>query len=203
MYPPNSWAQSIQSRFYFGCSDDWCTNIRFNTNITMIFFLYPSYSARFPACWRLHPAENPPAVNVRLLKFIFLDMLGFYAGKLGPGRLGPLSQTRQTGLLTFVGPICRFPSKVGPCKSGLGKWGPIKLGPSQIGTGQIGPQQIGPLYYIYLYWIFTANNLGTYVSRIYILLLDIFCQQLGDMCQLEGVSAVCGRRVGECAFSKI
>ena len=38
MYPPNSWAQSIQSRFYFGCSDDWCTNIRFSTNITIIFF---------------------------------------------------------------------------------------------------------------------------------------------------------------------
>ena len=65
------------------------------------------------------------------------------------------------------------------------------------GSSQIGPRQIGPLYYIYLYWIFTANNWGIYVSWIYISPLDIFCQQLEDICQLEGVCAPFGCSIGE------
>ena len=38
-----------------------------------------------------------------------------------------------------------------------------------------------------MHWIYIANNWGIYVSWIYILVLDIFCQQLGDICQLEDV----------------
>ena len=37
----------------------------------------------------------------------------------------------------------------------------------------------------------------------YILVLDIFCQQLGDICQLWGVCAPFGRRVADCAFTRI
>ena len=37
----------------------------------------------------------------------------------------------------------------------------------------------------------------------YIFVLDIHCQQLGKMCQLEGVCAPFRRGVGECAFSRI
>ena len=33
--------------------------------------------------------------------------------------------------------------------------------------------------YIYLYWINSANNWGIYDSRIYTLILNIYCQQLG------------------------
>ena len=69
--------------------------------------------------------------------------------------------------------------------------------------------------YIYLYWIYSANNSGIYgswrvsvrpsgaglgktcVSWIYIFVLDIFCQHLGDIWQLEGVCAPFGRWVGE------
>ena len=55
---------------------------------------------------------------------------------------------------------------------------------------------------IYLYWIYTANNweymnswiysvIGYILPTIgrYILVMDIFCQQLGDICQLWGVCA--------------
>ena len=37
----------------------------------------------------------------------------------------------------------------------------------------------------------------------YTFVLDIHCQQLGKMCQLEGVCAPFGRRVRECTFSRI
>ena len=37
----------------------------------------------------------------------------------------------------------------------------------------------------------------TCVSRINIFVLDIFCQHLGDMCQLEGVCAPFGRWAGK------
>ena len=73
---------------------------------------------------------------------------------------------------------------------------------------------------IHLYWIYIANNWGKCVSwRVsvrpsgaglenvhfleYTFVLDIHCQQLGKMCQLEGVCAAFGRGVGECAFSRI
>ena len=42
-----------------------------------------------------------------------------------------------------------------------------------------------------------AWALGGGVSWIYILVLDIFCQQFGDIWQLEGVCAPFGRWVGE------
>ena len=69
--------------------------------------------------------------------------------------------------------------------------------------------------YIYLYWIYSANNSGIYgswrvsvrpsgaglgktcVNWIYIFVLDIFCQHLGDIWQLEGVCAPFGRWVGK------
>ena len=69
--------------------------------------------------------------------------------------------------------------------------------------------------YIYLYWIYSANNSGIYgswrvsvrpsgaglgktcVSWIYIFELDIFCQHLGDIWQLEGVCAPFGRWAGK------
>ena len=41
--------------------------------------------------------------------------------------------------------------------------------------------------FIYWYWIYSANILEIYVSWIYILLFDIFCQQLGEICQLKRV----------------
>ena len=37
----------------------------------------------------------------------------------------------------------------------------------------------------------------------YTFVLDIHCQQLGKMCQLEGICAPFRRGVGECAFSRI
>ena len=58
-----------------------------------------------------------------------------------------------------------------------------------VGIGYILPT-IGEYMFVefmYWYWIYSANNLGIYVSLIHILVLDIFCQQLGDICQLEVV----------------
>ena len=43
--------------------------------------------------------------------------------------------------------------------------------------------------YTFISRIYTANNRGICVSWIYIFVLDIFCQQLGDIWQLEGVCA--------------
>ena len=37
----------------------------------------------------------------------------------------------------------------------------------------------------------------------YKFVLDLHCQQLGNMCHLEGVCATFGRGVGDCAFSRI
>ena len=44
---------------------------------------------------------------------------------------------------------------------------------------------------------------GVYVSWIYMLILDISCQHLGDECKLEGFCVPFGHRVGECTFLKI
>ena len=75
--------------------------------------------------------------------------------------------------------------------------------------------------YIYLYWIYSANNSGIYgswrvsvrpsgaglgktcVSWIYIFVLDIFCQHLGDIWQLEGVCAPFGRWAGKQKISMV
>ena len=68
--------------------------------------------------------------------------------------------------------------------------------------------------FVLLYWIYTANNLGIYVSCsvsvhplgtglgniqfvIYTFVLDIFGKKLDDICQLDGVCAPFGHRVGE------
>ena len=65
------------------------------------------------------------------------------------------------------------------------------------------PANWASVLYTFVLDIHCQQSVNIYVSQIYILLLDIFCQQSGDICQLEVVSAVCGRRVGECAFSRI
>ena len=39
--------------------------------------------------------------------------------------------------------------------------------------------------YIHWYWIYTKKNWGIYVSWINILVLDVYCQQLGNVCYLE------------------
>ena len=59
-----------------------------------------------------------------------------------------------------------------PCFWVPGKLGPGKSGPSSQ-TRQIGPPQLGP----------RAN----WAPVSYIFVLDIHCQQLGNICQLEGV----------------
>ena len=51
---------------------------------------------------------------------------------------------------------------------------------------------------------YILQTIGEYMPfKIYILVLDIFCQQLGDICHLVGVCAHFGGRVMECEFSKI
>ena len=74
--------------------------------------------------------------------------------------------------------------KLGPCKSGPGK-----LAPGKCCCGKLGPWKIGTLYFIYLYWIYSANNWVIYsdtgynlpIMGGYILILDIFCQQLANI----------------------
>ena len=39
--------------------------------------------------------------------------------------------------------------------------------------------------FISWYWIYSANNWGIYVSWIYMLVSDIFCQQLRNKCKLN------------------
>ena len=65
---------------------------------------------------------------------------------------------------------------------------------------------------IFWYWIYFANNWGIYSDIGYFLpaiggynlVLDIFCQQLGHICQLIwGVCAPLGRRVADCAFTRM
>ena len=57
---------------------------------------------------------------------------------------------------------------------------------------------------VYLHWICSANNLGNICQlNIYMLVLDITCQQLGDECKLEGFCVPFGHRVGECTFLKM
>ena len=50
---------------------------------------------------------------------------------------------------------------------------------------------------IFWYWIYSANNWGIYSNT------DMFCQQLGDICQLWGVCAPFGRRVADCTFTRM
>ena len=44
---------------------------------------------------------------------------------------------------------------------------------------------------------------GVCVSWIYMLVLDISCQHLGDECKLEGFCVPFGHRVGECTISEM
>ena len=71
---------------------------------------------------------------------------------------------------------------------------------------------------IYWYWIYHANTWaiqmsicignmlptiwGVCISWIYMLVLDISCQHLGDECKLDGFCVPFGHRVGECTFLK-
>ena len=45
-------------------------------------------------------------------------------------------------------------------------------------------------------------TLGNICQKVYELVLDIFCQMLGDICQFEGIGAPFRRTVVECAFSQ-
>ena len=67
--------------------------------------------------------------------------------------------------------------------------------------------------YIHLYWVYTANNWGIYVScrmsmwfsgtglgNIHTFVLDIYFQQLGDICQFQSVCAPFGPRVWQYTF---
>ena len=45
-----------------------------------------------------------------------------------------------------------------------------------------------------------GTRLGNIHFVIYTFVLDIYCQQLGDIYQLEGVCAPFGHRVGECTL---
>ena len=48
------------------------------------------------------------------------------------------------------------------------------------------------------------NNFGSMCQlNIYMLVLDITCQQLGDECKLEGFCVPFGHRVVECTFLKM
>ena len=44
---------------------------------------------------------------------------------------------------------------------------------------------------------------GIYLGGLYMLIMDISCQHLGDDCNLEGFFVPFGHRVGECTFLKI
>ena len=50
---------------------------------------------------------------------------------------------------------------------------------------------------------FLEARLGNIHLIIYTFVLDIYCQQLGDICQLEGVCAPFGHKVGEYTFCNI
>ena len=132
--------------------------------------------------------------------------------QIGPRQIGPLADLAANWAPHFLGPNLPFFGKSGPGRLGplAADWAPANWAPAdwapwrQIGPQQIEPRQIGPLFYIHLYWIYSANNWENICQlNFYILVLDIFCQQLGDICHLEGVSAPFGSRVGEYAFSRI
>ena len=76
------------------------------------------------------------------------------------------------------------------------------------------------IFDIYLYWIFAANIKGIYVNGrvsvrpsgagsgnvhflIYIVVSDICCQHMGNICHKEGFCAPFGRMVGECTIFNI
>ena len=48
-----------------------------------------------------------------------------------------------------------------------------------------------------------GTRLGNIHCVINTFVLDIYCQQLGDLCQLEGVCAPFGHKVGEYTFFNI
>ena len=50
---------------------------------------------------------------------------------------------------------------------------------------------------------FLEARLGNIHLMIYTFVLNIYCQQLGDICQLEGVCALFGHKVGEYTFCNI
>ena len=48
-----------------------------------------------------------------------------------------------------------------------------------------------------------GTRLGNIHFVIYTFVLDIYCQQLGDICQLQNVYVLFGHRVGECTSCDI
>ena len=77
------------------------------------------------------------------------------------------------------------------------------LGGLYIGIGYIFDNN----WEICVSWRVSVRPLGAELGNVdfleYKFVLDLHCQQLGNMCQLEGVCATFGRGVGECAFSRI
>ena len=93
--------------------------------------------------------------------------------------------------------------------------GSRQIGPRTVGPRTVGPRTIGPRvptvhfsgWTIDVSWSFSVRpsgaGLGTLHFVIYIFVLDICGQHLGDICQLKVFCAPFGRRVGECTFCKV
>ena len=95
----------------------------------------------------------------------------------------------------------------------LGKLGPWQIGPRAIFVANWAPADWAPANWAPADWApadwapanWAPANWApvNWAPAFYIFVLDIFCQQLGDICHLEGVSAPIGSRVGEYAISRI
>ena len=67
-------------------------------------------------------------------------------------------------------------------------------------------RQNSPTHFLPILALLKVSNMEPYlkyVSGIYMLVLDISCQHLGDECKLEGFCVPFGHRVGESTFLKI
>ena len=72
-------------------------------------------------------------------------------------------------------------------------WGDICM---SVGFCLLSLRNIHSVMYMHWYWIYNP----IYASWIYVLVIDIYCQQLGDICSLEVVCAPFWRGVGECTL---
>ena len=51
-----------------------------------------------------------------------------------------------------------------------------------VGIWFLSLRNVHSVIYMHWYWIYNPNNWGIYASWIYVLVFDIYCQQLGDIC---------------------
>ena len=112
--------------------------------------------------------------------------------QIGRRQIGPLADLVANSAPHFLGPSLPLFDELGP-----GIW-PLE----NAGVAKWAPANCAPVSWIYLYWIY-CQELKNICPVKLSLVLDIFCQQLGEYMSFGGVCVPVWPRVEICSLSRI